>query len=80
MLSTFWIAPSAGYYYIEVTTAATLSSARAYFLTVARTNGDYLVRVMDVLRPLDTIVKYIRDTPTTTLVLGNSFGGSNIVL
>ena len=54
---------------------------RAYYLTVVRsTGGAVLVEVMDVLRPVDKIVKYLQNVAGPSITLGNSAGNTNIEL
>ena len=51
LYETFWTAPFAGNFYLQVTTAQSLSSVQFYYLTVYRkNNGAILAGDVDVLR------------------------------
>ena len=51
LYETFWTAPYAGNFYLQVTTAEALASIQFYYLTVYRkNNGAILVGDLDVLR------------------------------
>ena len=78
---TFWTSPYAGDFYIEVTaTIGTVAAIRPYLLTVYRANGGVIISILDVLRPLNYIFKFLQDIPSTTLKLFNTNGEANIDL
>ena len=52
-----------------------------YLLTVYKANGGILIQTMDVLRPLNTIVKYLQDlTVSTTYTIGSDNLLTNIAV
>ena len=82
LYETFWTAPYAGDFFIQVTTPDTLEAIQLYFLTVYRKNsGNTLVAAVDVLRGALQIVKYLHFSSTpASISLSHDGGNGNIAL
>ena len=82
LYETFWTAPYAGDFFLQVTTPDTLDAIQLYFLTAYRKNsGQVLVTAVDVLRGALQIVKYLHFSSTpTSISLSHSGGNGNIAL